>query len=264
MIHVDCCLYKEPCVILVFNKLEVCTMMVAIFCVIFIVVAMALLISTSNSDKAKKQEAEQNKTIETSNIVVSNDYKYYHSGSVFRFVIDESHEMVYCANASGELLGIPFSSIIGCEIIQDSVITGGVGRAVVGGVIAGGSGAIVGATTAKTKVSSYKVVLYLSNLSKPELSFQLIDYAIGKDNDIFQRAQEFSEKINASVKAIIAINEEKSSISRERSKQADRSQTNNQTMDEETRLNKLNVLLQKKLITQEEYNRKRDEILSEI
>ena len=47
---------------------------------------------------------------------------------------------------------IPFDSIIDCEIVENGAVVtqSGVGRAVIGGIIAGGTGAIVGAATRKT------------------------------------------------------------------------------------------------------------------
>ena len=47
---------------------------------------------------------------------------------------------------------INFNQIIECEIIEDNttIMKGGVGRAIVGGVLAGGVGAIVGAGTRST------------------------------------------------------------------------------------------------------------------
>lgn len=52
-----------------------------------------------------------------------------------------------------EKLRISYSDIIDYELLEDgaAIQEGGIGRAVVGGLIAGGAGAIVGSTTRKTK-----------------------------------------------------------------------------------------------------------------
>ena len=47
--------------------------------------------------------------------------------------------------------------------MTDSKVTGGIGRAVVGGVLAGDVGAFVGAMTAPEKIVSYKIVIYKNN-----------------------------------------------------------------------------------------------------
>jgi hypothetical protein len=105
---------------------------------------------------------------------------------------------------------LPFGALINVELItQESHVStetsqkdGGVGRAVVGGAIAGGAGAVVGAITAKQ--SSYTnttvtirangVTIYTSDISEPTITIY--------------GEEDFCREVYATVLAIIAKNHE--------------------------------------------------------
>lgn len=87
----------------------------------------------------------------------------------------------------------PFRKIIGCEIMTDSKVTGGIGRAVVGGVLAGDVGALVGVMTAPSNIVSYKVVIYLNDPVDPMIEIPLIEEKKStKDPDYTDAVQLFS------------------------------------------------------------------------
>ncbi len=93
---------------------------------------------------------------------------------------------------------LPFNSLLGCELMTDTITTstkdGAIGRAVVGGVIAGGAGAIVGAaaagSTQKTTLDIKGVSIYCDIISRPRV-------------DIMGGAKECQD-IYATVLAVIA------------------------------------------------------------
>lgn len=98
---------------------------------------------------------------------------------------------------------ITFGCIIGCELIFDSTTTsqrdGAIGRAVLGGIIAGGAGAIVGANTAsttQTTVTNIKGVSIYTN------------YINNSRVDIVTSAEE-SRNIYSTVLAIIDRNKQR-------------------------------------------------------
>lgn len=68
---------------------------------------------------------------------------------------------------------INLNNLIKCQLIQNDVVIkeNGIGRAIVGGVLAGGVGAIVGASTAKSKTEIEKLEI---RLSTTEISNPLI------------------------------------------------------------------------------------------
>ena len=99
---------------------------------------------------------------------------------------------------------IDFDEINGVEIMEDSSVIGGIGRAIVGGVLAGGIGAIVGATTAKNHMANFELVIYTKNIANPQIVLPLIKTKTKKDSLDYKSAYEFANKINASIKAIIS------------------------------------------------------------
>lgn len=90
---------------------------------------------------------------------------------------------------------IPFSKITGVEMIKKNTceVNGtsenssgnALKRAAVGGILAGGAGAVVGAMTSKNHTSSVSysksesiksVIIYLSDISNPTLEFEMSEY----------------------------------------------------------------------------------------
>ncbi len=102
---------------------------------------------------------------------------------------------------------VPFNEIIDCKIYKDDEVLGGVGRAVVGGILAGGVGAIVGSTTARKKVTNYKIAIIRNNIAEPLVEIYLIDTQTKTDNPVYKQADDFATKVYASVMAIISNNQ---------------------------------------------------------
>lgn len=100
----------------------------------------------------------------------------------------------------------PFRKIIGCEIMTDSKVTGGIGRAVVGGVLAGDVGALVGVMTAPSNIVSYKVVIYLNDPVDPMIEIPLIEEKKSTKDPDYTDAVQFAESVNAAIKAIVYQN----------------------------------------------------------
>ena len=107
----------------------------------------------------------------------------------------------------GDINSIGFNEINGFEILEDSTVTDGIARAIAGGVLAGGVGAIVGAVTAKKYVTSYSITFYTNNIAKPQITIPLLNSQTKKDSIEYKQASHFAQQINASIKAIIANQE---------------------------------------------------------
>lgn len=153
-------------------------------------------------------------------VVVTSKYSYeneyyrnnisYENGISCQFVVDGQNKKVHIFRNATPTLEIPFGNIIGCEIFCDSETAGGVGRAVVGGMIAGGSGAVVGAVTAKKHIMSYKIIIYCSTLEMPNVEIVLIKEKTETKHSNYKDAVEFANKVNASIKAIISQSQNQS------------------------------------------------------
>lgn len=132
-----------------------------------------------------------------------------------RFIVDEEKRVVILSETNNFFNKpgfstpkvLPIEEIISCEIRENSDISGGIKRAVVGGVIAGETGAIVGAITAKEKVHSYELVFNTKNIQDPQVIITLI-YSMNsngytRDSSVYTETVCFANKVVATVRAIL-------------------------------------------------------------
>ena len=164
--------------------------------------------------KALKEEDTQN-YITDNGVHIGVEYCYessffknninWYKGIAYRYIVDDKNKFVHILDKEGIGQAIPFREIIGCEIVTDSEVTGGVGRAIVGGVLAGEAGAVVGAVTAKNHIMSYKIVIYRSNIQTPTNEIELINEKKSTKDIDYTSAVAFANKVNASIKAIISM-----------------------------------------------------------
>ena len=190
------------------------------FFVILIIVVGLVAHFAFDAPKIKEQKNEQRQReaeyITKNDITISAEYKYeseYYTNDIdwsnsvcYRYIVDGEHKKIYIFGKIGERIEIPFSEIIGCEVLSDSQTVGGIKRAIVGGVLAGDTGALVGAMTAKPHITSYKVVIYRSDIQYPTVEIILIKTKTATKSKDYTSAVDFSQKILASIKAIMYSN----------------------------------------------------------
>lgn len=147
-----------------------------------------------------------------------------------------------------------YEEIIDYELIEDgnSISKGGVGRAIVGGVLFGGVGAIVGGSTGhknKQTCSRLQVKITLNNISCPVVYIDLITTETKKDGilykTVFPQAQEILSLLNV--------------ICQENNKENSNLESTFSVADE---LKKYKELLDCGAITEEEYDKKKKELLN--
>lgn len=187
----------------------------ALLAIVFIVVQFGVL-TPKCEEKKELAKGEEDKYLSDNNVTATVEYPYkngkyaynldYEKGIAYRYIVDEKNRMVHIIDKTGTAAKMSFDQVIGCEIMTDSQVTGGVGRAIVGGVLAGDSGAVVGAVTAKPHIMSYKVVLYCLNIQNPIIEMRLIKEKTATKSSDYTCAVNFANKVNASVKAIMAWN----------------------------------------------------------
>lgn len=138
---------------------------------------------------------------------ISKNYGYKH----FEALVDVNNKMIaFCDKEKNFLKKYVFSELLGCEIIEDNstIASGGVGRAIVGGLVAGGVGAVVGATTRGTKNVVFEVKLRITSrdINDPLYVIELINEQIERDSDEYKLAMNFAESIRATIESIIKQN----------------------------------------------------------
>lgn len=138
--------------------------------------------------------ATQQKYLDDRGVVIRKEFQ----SGFDRFIVDDVHENIYINSIGAVFVEIPFGDIIKCEMTQDApnYMTEKqetVSRAIVGGMIAGGAGAVIGAASAKEKVTAmpgyYHVTIYTRNLDHPQITLTTKD-------------QTFAANIKASIYAI--------------------------------------------------------------
>ncbi|HFK2988855.1 SHOCT domain-containing protein [Clostridioides difficile] len=147
-----------------------------------------------------------------------------------------------------------YSDVIEYELLEngETVTKGGIGRALAGGALFGGVGAVVGGVTAKrtTKafIDSLKIKITLNNLSNPNVYVNLIQLRTKSNSSIYKMAYSSAQEI-LSVLAIIVKDNEAVNIQ-------------NNSNDAIQQVNGLKELLDLGAITEEEFNTKKKELLN--
>ena len=173
-------------------------------------------------------------------------------------IIDEHNKKIAICNANlrETIEIIDFSKIIECQLLEDSNIIqkGGIGRAVVDSVIAGGVGAIVGATTRKSKnvINDLQIRILTNDINNSFYIIHIIDSETKKDSLIFRHSMEFANNVYSTIMAIIKLNDNSNNVD---------IATNE---DFEKQIEKLSNLKEKGIITQEEFNESKNKILSKL
>lgn len=143
-----------------------------------------------------------------------------------------------------------YSSIIDFELLEDgnSIEKGGIGRALVGGALFGGVGAIVGGNTGhkhKRTCSKLQIKITQNDISIPAIYVDFISTETKKTSSIYTTAYQFAQEA-MSVLNIITNDLNKNTTN------------TNSNADE---IKKFKELLDEGIITQEEFDKKKKELL---
>lgn len=182
--------------------------MIWIFLIIVLLLIVIYTAAGENEQQIQARKAEldaQQEYIRSNNVTISAEYVYQTTlaDKNIRFIVDDISENIYISLTCSSFIKVPYSDINGCEIVVDSQVSGGVKRAMVGGMLAGDAGAIVGATTAKSFIMSYKVIIYTNNVVDPKIEIVLVERKTNKEKKDYIHAVEFSGQVNATIKAIL-------------------------------------------------------------
>lgn len=151
-----------------------------------------------------------------------------------------------------------YSELLEYEILEDgnTITKGGLGSAVVGGALFGGIGAVVGGLTggkkSKEVVRSLKVKIVLDNKIVPAEYIELLKTEFKKDGFVYRAAKQEAEDIVAILASISAENE----------KNKESNNTPAVNNDSITEIKRYKELLDGGIITQEEFDKKKQELLN--
>lgn len=166
---------------------------------------------TTNNEKI-------NKELEDKGFEISKNI--YHPNYILR-VSTKLREIAICYLLSGQITYVKFEDILECEILENSnnIMKGGVGRAIAGGIIAGGVGAIVGANTRNSQnvINSLQVRIITKNINNALININLINSSSGVSTSGYEyiNAMNFSNEIYATLTAIIDSNKNISEVEKD-------------------------------------------------
>lgn len=150
-----------------------------------------------------------------------------------------------------------YEDIIDFEVLEDgtSVTKGGFGKALVGGAIFGLAGAIAGGTSKKTKQICTKLDIKITtkNIDNPVVYINLISTEFKKDSFVYKTASVSVQNILSKFQIIVNQLEEENGIQSQNT-------SNNVSVADEVK--KFKELLDIGAITQEEFDKKKKELLN--
>lgn len=171
-------------------------------------------------------------------------------------LVDTSGKQIaVCDYLKTELKILPFSALLSCEILEDNAIImkGGVGRAIVGGVIAGSTGAVVGATTRNSKSVAHSLIIKIitSDINDSLVTIPLITEETKRDSDMYKKMWTIAQEVHSTITSII--------------------QTTNCTATDASsqknalaQIQMLSELKDQGAITEEEFSKKKAELLDRV
>lgn len=162
-------------------------------------------------------------------------------------------EKVHFNDDTNKILVIPaeiinYNDVTSFELIEDgdAIASGGIGRAVVGGALFGGAGAIVGSMTSKKKCSNLQIKLTVKNSSESAVYITFINEEVKKNSEKYTSAFKQAQECLSTLEIISNEQEKQGNVS------------NNSVADE---ILKFKELLDIGAISEEEYNVKKSELL---
>lgn len=176
---------------------------------------------------------------------------------IMNLLIDENSGL-WCINGMNSTLKL--SEITDCEIIEDGVSykpDNGVLRAVVGGALFGGAGAIVGALTASTSesVNRLEVVIHTNNPTLLKSKVVLLSSPTKRSSSLYQSAKNNAE-------TLISCLDRLSGFSSKKNQTAASIQNSSVIISNADELAKYKELLDKGAISEEEYDAVKKRLLN--
>lgn len=169
--------------------------------------------------------------------------------------LDEKRQLFRLSGFSNLIKIFPIKSILSYEIVENGNTTtsGGLGRAALGAWAFGGTGAIVGAVTGKKKtisiVESFRIRLNLDNIDNPVIYIDLIKKPVKSNSNEYKQLLVKADKIISSLDILLKDTAE------------DLSKIETLTLSAADEIRKYKALLDDNIISQEEFDAKKKELL---
>ena len=183
--------------------------------ILCIIVAVIIFIAGSSYDNKRVSENTDNisKKLSASKFITEKEIN--HGSAITRDLysvkVDVTNKRIaFCNIYNNQIKIYNFQDIIDCRVVQDgsAVIKGGLGRAIVGDILAGTTGAVIGAMTGKSKnvINKLQVQVFLQDVLNPIYTLDLITDETKKDSTSYKDATQFADELYATIISIINTN----------------------------------------------------------
>lgn len=174
------------------------------------------------------------------------------------FLLDFKNKKFMISNNNGLGRTYNFSNVISYEVYEDneSVIKGCVGKSLVGYAFFGPAGAIIGSSAQRSindYCSSLKLLVRMNDIDNPLLEIVLIDYKMNKSSIVYKQNIKSLQEMVAYMEFM--INDKKVEEFSHNSEVVKMEKTKKEQLLE------LKELLENNLITEDDYNKKKSDIL---
>lgn len=175
-------------------------------------------------------------------------------GTAIQF--DDKNKKVLIPNLYGRDTIYNYKDVVSYELLEDDevVTSGGLGRAAIGGMLFGGAGAVVGAVTGRKNkgvCNSLGIKLTLNNMSQPVVYIPFILTKTKTDSDAYKAAASQVQECLSVLQLICNQQEAPASNSR----------NDNVAGSAADEIKKFKELLDDGILTQEEFDAKKKELL---
>ena len=177
--------------------------------------------------------------------------------------VDELEVVAFFVEKTKRVEVINYSDILQCDIVENGVTdittSSGVGRAIVGGIIAGGVGAVVGASTRGSKtreiINKLSLQIILKNSKTPLYTYDILQKPVDKDTFLYKDAREIISRIFAHLSVVIEGN---------KTRKTENSTINIENTDVLMLIAKMDELWKAGVLTEEEFVMKKKELLARL
>lgn len=177
------------------------------------------------------------------------------------FEVDEDHQLWVINKGVFRPAPQKFSDIVSFELLEDNdtVMKGGVGRALVGGALFGGVGAIVGSNTRKSKsvCNMLRVKITVSNMNIPPQYVDFITSPTKTDSFIYKSAYNDAQRCLSLLQVIC----DKVNAAKQEEMSKANTTTAQPAFSAADEIMKFKQLLDMGAITQEEFDAKKKQLL---
>lgn len=207
-----------------------------------------------NDRKLKNKEEHKNELIE----LQSKAKNFISTSNVEKYIyFNDDIQEIYIPDFWTKPTFIKYAEILDFELLEDgnSISSGGVGRAVAGGVLFGGAGAIIGGITGKKKstniATSMQIKITTKDINNPVIFIKIFKGDHKKGSLLYNSFQKNAHKIISMLQiAVDKVNQNNTSLIQEPSKSK---------VDD---LKDLKDLLDSGILTQEEFDSEKAKILN--